>query len=256
MYSMRKMKFFVYLVGLLFSLSSCLTTRQTNLLREDAPVGNGKGLEAIKEYRVCPGDELYISVVSLNQETNALFSSFSHGGSGQDGGSRLSSFTVFPDGTIDFPYMESIHVKDKTTLEIKLMLEEKLQVIAKDCAVQVSLGNRMFSVIGESGVGTHGIIKEKTTIYEALALAGDIQPYGDRAKVKIIRQISNGTIVKTFDVRSQSLVNSEYYYIQPNDVIYIQPMGRQFWGIDSFGAVFAFISTLSSIGVMIYSFIK
>jgi polysaccharide export outer membrane protein len=251
------MKFFVYLVGLLFSFSSCLTTRQTNLLREDAPVGNGKGLEAIKEYRVCSGDELYISVFSLNQETNALFSSFSHeGGNNHIMGSRLSSFTVFPDGTIDFPYMESIYVKDKTTLEIKLMLEEKLQVIAKDCAVQVSLGNRMFSVIGESGVGMHGIVKEKTTIFEALALAGDIQPYGDRAKVKIIRQTSNGTIVKTFDIRSQSLVNSEYYYIQPNDVIYVQPMGRQFWGIDSFGAFFAFISTVSSIGLMIYGYIK
>jgi polysaccharide export outer membrane protein len=253
---MREMKFFVYLVCLLFSFSSCLTTRQTNLLREDAPVSDGKGLEAIKEYRVCPGDELYISVVSLNQETNALFTSISGKGGAGQGGSKLSSFTIYPDGTIDFPYMESLYVKDKTTLEIKLMLEEKLQVIAKDCSVQVSLGNRMFSVIGESGVGMHGIAKEKTTILEALALSGDVRPYGDRSKVKIIRQTSTGTIVKTFEIRSQSLVNSEYYYVQPNDVIYIQPMGRQFWGIDSFGGVFAFISTLTSIGVMIYSFIK
>jgi polysaccharide export outer membrane protein len=224
-------------------------------LREDAPVSDGKGMEAIKEYRVCPGDELYISVVSLNSETNALFSSFS-GGSSSGGSSKLSTFTVYPDGTIDFPYMGSFHVKDKTTLEIKLMLEEKLQMIAKDCVVQVTLGNRVFSVIGESGVGNHGIVKEKTTIFEALALAGDIQPYGDRAKVKIIRQTSTGTIVKIFEVRSQSLINSEYYYVQPNDVIYIQPMGRQFWGIDSFGAVFAFVSTLTSIGVMVYNFIK
>jgi polysaccharide export outer membrane protein len=243
------------MVCVLFSFSSCLTTHQTNLLREDAPIGDGKRMEAIKEYRVCSGDELYISVVSLNPETNALFSSFS-GGSGYSNGSKLSSFTIFPDGTIDFPYMGAIYVKDKTTLEIKLMLEEKLQVIAKDCAVQVSLGNRLFSVIGESGVGNHGIVKEKTTIFEALALAGDIQPYGDRAKVRIIRQTSTGTVVKTFEVRSQSLINSEYYYIQPNDVIYVQPMGRQFLGIDSFGAVFAFVSTLTSIGVMIYSFIK
>jgi polysaccharide export outer membrane protein len=240
---------------LLLLLTSCITTRQTNLLQEDAPISDGKETDAIKEYRVCSGDELSISVVSLNMETNALFASFSGGGGGAGGGS-LSSFTIFPDGTIDFPYMGAIYVKNKTTLEIKLMLEEKLQAFAKDCSVQVTLGNRFFSVIGEAGVGQFGIVKEKMTIYQALAVSGDIRPYGDRLRVKLIRQTSTGTVVKTFNVRSQSIINSEFYYIQPNDVIYLQPMGRQFFGIDSFGGMFAFISTITSVGIMVYNYIR
>jgi polysaccharide export outer membrane protein len=111
-------------------------------------------------------------------------------------------------------------------------------------------------VIGESRVGRYPIAKEQTTIYQALAQSQDINPYGDRSKVKIIRQTDSGTVVKTFDIRSKDIINSEFYYIQPNDVIYIQPLGRQFWGIDSFGAIFAIISTVASIGLVIYNFSK
>ncbi len=255
---MKNIKLLICFLSLMFILSSCLTTRQTNLLQK----GDGKKMmvdetSALKEYRICPGDVLYISVMSLNQETNALFSIYSRQNNQSGNNSGLSSFKVYPDGTIDFPYLpDPILVKGKTTLEVKLLLEDKLQIITKECAVQVTLSNRFFSVIGEAGVGRYDIVKEKTTIFQALAQSGDIHPYGDRSKVKIIRQTEDGTTIKTFDVKTQDIINSEFYYIQPNDVIYVQPLGRQFWGINSFGAVFAFISTVTSVGLLIYNFVK
>ncbi len=240
----------------LFLLSSCLTTRQTNLLVDDGQHSKKiNETEALEEYRICSGDELKITVATLNQETNALFSMFSMN-SGGASGSSLSSFTVYPDGNIDFPYLGSIYVKGKTTLEVKLLMEEKLKTMIGEGAVLVSLDNRYFSVIGEGSVGRYAIVKEKTTIFQALAQSSDIRPYGDRSKVKIVRQTATGSIEKVFDVKSVDIVNSEFYYIQPNDVIYIQPMARQFWGMDSFGAVFAVFSTVISTGFMIYSFVK
>ena len=250
-----------YILCSILLLSSCLTTRQTNLLVDDGSYNKGTSeKEALSEYRICFGDELHISVKSLVPETNALFSLFSFFDQGQGMhsqiGSSLASFPVYADGTIDFPYLGSVSVIGKSTLEIQLMLEEKLKVITLDCAVRVSLSNRFFSVIGESSVGRYPIAKEKTTIYQALAQARDIRPYGDRTQVKIIRQTETGTMVKVFNVQSQEIINSEFYYIQPNDVIYVQPMSRQFWGMSSFGAVFTLISTAFSFGLTIYQLVK
>jgi polysaccharide export outer membrane protein len=68
--------------------------------------------------------------------------------------------------------------------------------------------------------------------------------------------MDNGTMIRTFDIRSKDVVNSEFYYIQPNDIIYVQPLGRQFLGLNSFGAVFAVVSTVISFSFMIYNFAK
>ena len=259
---MKTIRLFIYALCLFVTLPSCLMTRHTNLLQESKHYNEGiNEEEALSEYRICSGDELRISVMSLNPETNALFSIFSpnnmqNSNTQGQGGSNLSAFPVYLDGTIDFPYLGQIYVKGKTTLEIKLLMEEEMKLLSKDCAVNVSLNNRYFSVIGESSVGRYPIAKEKTTIYQALAQARDIRPYGDRNQVKLIRQTEAGTIVKVFDVQSQDVINSEFYYIQPNDVIYIQPMGRQFWGVNSFGAIFAVVSTVLSFGLMIYNHVK
>lgn len=258
------MKVTKYIIGLLcysFFFSSCLTTRHTNLLVDDGnPRVETNEKNALDEYRVCAGDELRISILSLNPETNTLFSIFSPSiliSQSQDhASSGLSSFTVHPDGTIDFPYLGALPVKGKTTLEIKLMLEKELEVITKDCSVQVSMNNRYFSVIGESRAGRYPIMKERTTIHQALAQAYDILPFGDRSEVKVIRQTETGTVIQVFDVRTQHILDSEFYYIQPNDVIYIPPMGRQFWGISSFGALFAVFSTITSVGLLVFKFVK
>lgn len=252
----------ILLVAGLFS--SCLTTKQTNLLKDPGgDIPHYPKVEAIGEYQIKPGDELLVQITSagFDTRTEQLFSLFSskNNSSNQssDNRTKLRTLTVDPDGTVYFPYLGLIPVKDMTTSEIKQLLEDRLnKEITESCFVEVYLENRYFSVIGESRVGRYPIAKEQMTIYQALAQSQDINPYGDRSKVKIIRQTDSGTVVKTFDIRSKDIINSEFYYIQPNDVIYIQPLGRQFWGIDSFGAIFAIISTVASIGLVIYNFSK
>ena len=251
------------LIGLLLFqailFSSCLTTQQTNLLRE--PGGSIPAypkVQGIGEYRIKPGDELNVQISVFDTPTAQLFSLYAGAGSSSMGsGWKIRMFTVSPQGNIYFPYLGEIYVKDKTTLEVQNILTNKLNTeISFQCSAIVALGNRFYSVVGESSTGNFAIEKEQTTIYQALSKSQDIGPYGNRSKVKIIRQTSSGTIVKTFDLRSADVVNSEFYYIQPNDVIYIQPLGRQFLGLSSFGALFAMVSTVISVGLSIYSFAK
>ena len=240
-------------------LTSCLTTRQTNLLQKP-----GAGIPAypkmdapVEEYKVKIGDQLTIMVTTnpMDVSTTQLFSYFSVMNAGTGETSR--GFPVKIDGTIYFPYLGDIYVKGKTTLEIQQLLEKRLnEGIAEDCFVRVFVENRFYSVIGEAKAGKYPIIKEQMTIFQALAQSGGIKSFGDRKHVKIIRQIEGATMIKSFDLRSQDIINSEFYYIQPNDIIYVQPLGRQFLGITSFGAVFAVVTTVISFGLMIYNFVK
>ena len=245
-------------------LTSCLTTKQTNLLQEPGlDVASYPSVSTpVAEYRVKIGDQLSIAITTnpMDQSTSQLFNYFSmmslnYNFEGSDNNPRV--FSVATDGTIYFPYLGNIHVKGKTTFEIQQLIEKRIHDnIAEDCIIRVFLENRCYSIIGESGVGKYTIAKEQMTIYQALAQSGEIKPYGDRKRVKIIRQMEGGTMVKVFDLRSRDIVNSEFYYIQPNDVIYVQPLGRQFLGFNSFGAVFAVISTVLSFGIMIYNLVK
>ena len=240
-------------------LTSCLTAKQTNLLQQP-----GGGILAYpqvetpaEEYQVKAGDQLAIMVTTnpMDVLTTQLFSYFSTMNySGSESG---RGFPVRTDGMIYFPYLGDIHVAGKTTLEIQQLIENRINTgVADDCIVKVSLENRYFSVIGEAKAGRFPIAKEQLTLYQALAQCGDIPPYGNRAQVKVIRQMDDGTVIKTFDLRSRDIINSEFYYIQPNDIIYIQPLGRRFFGLDSFGAVFAITSSLISFGIFIYSLVK
>ena len=256
---------YLFLLFLGFILCSCLTTRQTNLLREP---GGGipayPRVQGIAEYRIKPGDELNIQISVFDDDnTSRLYALYNialnAGGFTAGGmlGNDIRIFAVSPQGNIYFPYLGDIYVKDMTTFEIQELLTSRLtKGISSQCFALVTLVNRSFFVIGEGGTGMYPIEKEQTTIFQALAKSRDIKMYGNRAKVKIIRQTANGTDMYTFDIRSKDIVNSKFYYIQPNDVIYIQPLGRQYLGITSFGAVFAMVSTFISIGLSIYNFVK
>ena len=86
-------------------------------------------------------------------------------------------------------------------------------------------------------------------------MAGDINIYGDRSRVRIVREINGKTEVKKFDIRSKDILHSEYYYIEPNDVIYIQSVNEQFFSMINFPTVLSATISTVSFGVLIYNYI-
>ena len=91
-----------------------------------------------------------------------------------------------------------------------------------------------FCVIGEAGRGYFPIYKERLTIYQALALSGGLNDGARFNKVKIVRTTESGTIIKTFDIRTQSIIESDFYYIMPNDIIYVDMSNKKFWALNNF----------------------
>ena len=252
-------------------LASCVTSKKVNLLQEAGKKGIPSYADTLsyEDYRVRTGDRLYVYVYSIDERVSSMFNASGNGvnssqirqGNAAGGSYDLYTYLVYDDGTIDYPMVGRLEVRGKTTREIKNDLEYRLmeyvqdQVDYKLLSVEVNIVRRSFSVISDHGSGTFSLQKEKVTIFEALAMAGDIGDFGDRSKVRIVREIEGQTQVKMFDVRSEDIVNSEFYYIEPNDVIYIQRIKGQSFGVNSVATTISVAATTLAFGGFIYGLV-
>ena len=262
-------KLLIILLPLL--LASCVTSKKVNLMQEAGKhkIPSYADTLSYEDYQVRVGDRLYIYVYSIDERVSQMFNSSGHGINASQmrqnnmGGSYdLYTYLVLEDGTIDYPMVGKVPVRGKTTREIKLLLEKELAgYIASSyteyqvVSVEVNIVRRSFSVISDHGSGTFTIQKEKVTIYEALAMAGDIGDFGDRSQVRIIRETEGKTQIKVFDIRSKDIINSEFYYIEPNDVIYIQRIKGQSFGINSVTTTISVAATTLAFGGFVYGLI-
>lgn len=252
---------FVCVLTILVCFSSCITPKQTNLLEDVKLKVNYATIPPPSEYRVIPGDILKIVVyIYDDQSTRALFSGFlpnrvntniqtGTGVSGYESDTQgATPIQVYADGTINFPYIGRVFVQGLSLLEIRELLTDRLQEISHNSSANVTLYNNYFSILGKSGASRYEMINNNMTILQALSITGAINQYSDFNKVSIIRQSKDGTQLLTFDIRSKEIVNTEYYYIQPNDVIYFPEKSTNFFGsATSFSALFGLLTSFVTI---------
>ena len=252
-------------------LASCVTSKKVNLMQESGQRGIPSYMDTLtyEDYEVRVGDRLYVYVYSIDERVSKMFNPTGTGinssqirqSSSAGGSYDLYTYLVLDDGSIDYPMVGRVPVRGKTTREIKHDLERELSSYVagyqdyKMLSVEVNIVRRSFSVISDKGSGTFTIPKEKVTIFEALAMAGDIGDFGDRSKVRIVREIEGETQVKIFDVRSKDIINSEFYYIEPNDVIYIQRIKGQSFGVNSVTTSISVVATTLAFGGFVYGLV-
>lgn len=252
-------------------MASCVTSKRVNLMQEPGKNGIPQYADTMsyEDYELRIGDRLYIYVYSVDERVDKMFNSSSgtigiqmlQGSGGVGGSYDLYTYLVQEDGCIDFPMVGRVPVRGMTTRGVKRVLEDELSSFIKSygdyqmMSVEVKIVRRSFSVISDRGSGTFNIQKEKVTIFEALAMAGDIGDFGDRSKVRIVREKEGQTQVKEFDVRSEDIINSEFYYIEPNDVIYIQRIKGQSFGINSVATSISVVATTLAFGGFVYGLV-
>lgn len=262
----NKLQLLFFGLMLTYMLSSCVTSKHTDLLQnipKDYPT------VVPCEYRIIPGDQLAIAVYAVDKKIERQFRAYAPNYTWaqdrdaitasndqiryREAGRQSKPLRVYADGTINFPYLGKIYVQGFTILEAQKYISEKLASYAEGTTAEVSLSNNYFSVLGETGAQRIGMSGTRMTIYQALATANTIGTYGNRSKVSIIRQTADGTVLlKEFDLRSKDIIDSEYYYIQPNDVIYFPQMKRKFFGgTDSFAGTISLITLFT--GIVVYA---
>lgn len=262
----------IIVFGLLLGLlSSCVTARKVNYMQEpDKHIPHYADTLGFEDYKLRIGDRLYVYVYSLDEKIQQMYNS---GGSNasqmrqqMSGGGTYGSYDLFTylvddDGNIDFPTIGKVYVHGLTTREVKHKLEDELSTLLKEIpgyrtiSVEVNIVNRSFSIIGAQS-GRYMINKEKMTIFEALAMAGDLGEFNSRKEIKLVREKEGVTTIKTFDARSKDLVNSEFYYIEPNDIIYIRQIPGYSFGINSASTALGVCASTISFGVFIYSLVQ
>ena len=267
---MRLRTYWILMLSLL--MASCVTSKKVNLMQEPGKNGIPSYADTLSyaDYEIRIGDRLYVYVYSVDERISNMFNPSRNSSTIRQqirnnmstGGSYdLYTYLVLDDGTIDFPTLGRLSVRGKTTREVKHLLEKELLAYIKSygdyqmISVEVNIVRRTFSVISDRGSGVLSIPKEKVTIFEALAMVGDIGDFGDRSKVRIVREIEGQTKVMTFDLRSKDIINSEYYYIEPNDVLYIQKIKGQSFGINSAATTVSVVATTLAFGGFVYALV-
>ena len=148
------------------------------------------------------------------------------GTSGANNASAPSEYTVNSDGTIIFPVLGAVYCKGMTKQQLKEDLESRLKRYLTDPLVTITLTNFNISVLGEvKAPGQKTSSTEKINLFQAIALAGDLTYDANRTNVKLIRTSAETgkDEVVSLDLSEASIVNSPYYYLQQNDILYVEP---------------------------------
>ena len=237
-----------FLLGLL--LTSCYGYRQVGLLqeRDDLPQYDSV---AYKPYRLQVNDEIIYRVITMDETLAKTLSSNETSNS-----QYANSYRIYSDGTVDIPFLAPIKLAGLTELEAQDTLRKAFREIIPDADVKLAMYNKRFTVMGDARSGVYNIYKERMTIFQALAMSGDLMNSGDRRHVRIIRPRGNGEpMVMEFDIRPNSIINSEYYYVYPNDLIYVSRDSGSFYKQSSYSSFLALITSSVSLLITVLNYI-
>jgi polysaccharide export outer membrane protein len=256
---------FVLLFVMCFT--SCVPLESLVYLQPDGETSTEAFEYNKQEYRLQMNDILDVKISSLNPEVNALFNSSTMGtmqvaqATAQTGGDLfyITGYSIDKKGEIDIPFIGKVDVLGLTLNEAHSAVDGKVSELFTNYYVQVKLGGVRFSALGEfNRPGKHVVMQNQVTIFEAIALGGDLSLVANREEIRLVRQHPMGTQIHTINLLNESVVGSPYYFIQPNDVIYAEPLPQRSWGVGVTGAqtLNTIVSTLSTSAALILSIIS
>jgi len=209
-------------------LSSCISKKEVlyfqdiNTLTEKEQNDNYTSI-------IRPNDLLSITVSSQDPESVAIFNPVAGVGNAlRTSNENLGTYLVDSEGNIEFPYLGTINLGNKTRIEAVALLSEGISKYAKEAVINLRILNYTISVLGEvQRPGTFTVPDERITVIEALGLAGDMTIFGERKTVKVIRENNGIKSYGELDFTSIDIVNSPFYYLQQNDVVIVSPNSAQ-----------------------------
>ncbi|WP_053977488.1 polysaccharide biosynthesis/export family protein [Mangrovimonas xylaniphaga] len=242
-------------------MTSCVPHKDMLYLQDKSTATDSLQLmvETQKPYRVQINDILSIRIKVLDQDNVSIFNPIADAADLNASSSERAyydGFTVDVHGNIRIPVLGEVNVLGRTTEEIQELLEQQLlEEQFKETAnifITVKLSGLRYTTLGELGsTGSKVLFQERVNIFEAIANSGDIPVIGDRQHVQIIRQYPQGQEIHEIDLTDKNVMQSPYYYIQPNDMIYVKPLKQKAWGTGTSGrevltSVVAVVSLLTT----------
>lgn len=258
---------FVLLVALL-CLASCSTSKKVAYFQniQSVDFNQSKGLYDAK---ILPKDMLTITVITKTPEASQPFNltisnTLNQSGQLSSGSGSLQGYLVDNNGDINFPVVGKIHVQGLTKNECQDLIAQKISPYLSSNetpVVTVKMSSYHVTIIGEvNSPKVVAVTTEKMSILEALAEAGDLTIYGRRDNITLIRE--SGTGQKEYHIinlNDANIFNSPYYYLQQNDIVYVEPNGvkAKNSAIGSSTTIwFSFISIVTSVASLIVNILR
>lgn len=243
-------------------LSSCVPQKKMLLLKDMEMINENTSIEYQNErtldYKIQPGDNLFIRATSIiDEKTSVVLNGGETRGNylSSDASIYLNSYTVNKEGYIDYPLTGLVEVKNLTVEEAKEKLQNVLSKYVKETALMVKLSNFDLTIVGEvMRPGKYKIYQSEIGILEALAMAGNVTNFAKTETVKLVRRTDNGSEIITLDVGKADILSSPYYYLKPNDILYIEPLKFKQWGFTSFP--YSTVLSIISLGVTMVALYK
>lgn len=214
-------------VSVLFS--SCISQRKVKLLQERTAKIPTEQFENPKNvtYRMQIGDQLYVKIYSVDPKTSKFFQT-DFPNLMNPTYLYLNSYAVDEFGFINFSFVDKLYVKGLTMVEVKDLIQKTLNEYFKEATVVVKLVNFEVTVLGEvNNPGSFNIYRDYVNLFQALGEAGGLKEFGNVKKVKLVRQTQTGSNMYTLDLTDNKILESPYFYLMPNDVIYVEPMNSK-----------------------------
>ncbi len=254
---MKKLLLFIFTLLL---LGSCVPLKKVRYI-QDAAYGQLSDTTIYRsqapDYKIQQGDHLYIDVKNIDTKSMNPFESNSNVGyqTSNEAGVYLNSYQVSDSGSIDFPLVGKVFVQGKTIFEIQNELQDIVNEFFQLTTVSIKLINFRISLLGEvARPGTFLVYQDNLNVFQAISLGGDLTSFANRKEVKVIRTTVEGTKVHSINLLSTELLDSPAYYLQPGDILYVEPLsGRNFAFTEfPYAIIFSTISTT----LLILNFIK
>jgi len=193
---------------------------------------------SIPIYLIQYNDILKITIKSIDPKAAELFNLYGSTNMNQMGGAAqagdpfyMIGYPVDDSGKVSIPVIGKIAVRGKTVDQIRDILQIEVDKYFNGAYVNVQIGGIRYSVLGEvMRPGKFTVLQNRLTIFEAIAQAGDLNTVANRHEVQIIRQYPDGAQIVKIDLTDQNIITSPFYFIRPNDVIYVQPLRAREFG--------------------------
>ena len=209
-------------------LQACIPMRKVVYMKNN-PITEKEITTSPPVHHLEIGDVLFIRVLSSNDKSYEFFNVETNTNSSGNNTSMASLYlngsTINSLGMIEIPVIGKIFLLGQNLEEAKISIQKIVDEYEKDAHVIGKLANFQVTILGEvNNAGTFPVFKESVTIFEALAMAGDLSDYANRQKLKIVRTHNNKKNIYTIDLTDQQLLLSDFYYLRNDDMIYVEPL--------------------------------
>tara|TARA_B100000809_G_scaffold108898_1_gene107367 strand:- start:579 stop:1358 length:780 start_codon:yes stop_codon:yes gene_type:complete len=238
-------------------LQACIPMRKVVYMKNN-PITEKEIIITPPVHHLEIGDVLFVRVLSSNDKSYEFFNVETNTNSSANNTSMASLYlngsTINSLGMIEIPVIGKIFLLGKNLEEAKISVQKVVDEYLQDAIVIVKLANFQVTILGEvNKPGTFPVFKENVTIFEALALAGDLSDYANRQKIKIVRTHNNKKKIYTIDLTNQQLLLSDFYYLRNDDMIYVEPLKYRTFRKSQSQIVLSALTTLS---LMVNVFLK